>query len=139
MVEITTLDVVDQAAAGTPKDGDEGANKGAAADATNGKAAHNNNNEEEEEEVEEDSSSPASSRGDLARDTTFPQQLMDAIEHETMAPDGFMGDDGERVFEWSEDGTSFVVRHKAIFESHVIPRHFNVKCKVMSFVRKLYR
>lgn len=102
----------------------------------NGKAAHNNNNEEE---VEDDSSSPASSRGDLARDTTFPQQLMDAIEHETMAPDGFMMDDGERVLEWSEDGTSFVVRHKAIFESHVIPRHFNVKCKVMSFVRKLYR
>lgn len=104
--------------AGTPKDEDEGV----AAD-TNG-TAHSN---DEEKEVDEDSSSPAS-RGDLARDTPFPQQLMHAIDHE-MTVDGFMGDDGERVLEWGEDGTSFVVRHKAIFESHVLPRHFNVKCK----------
>lgn len=128
MVEITTLE---------PAANEDGDDPSTVVDATNGKAAHNNNNDEEDV-VEEESSSPAS-RGDLARDTTFPQQLMDAIDHETVAPDGFKGDDGQRVLEWGEDGKSFVVRHKAIFENHVLPRHFTLNCKFMSFVRKLYR
>ena len=131
MVEITTLEPA------ALNDGDDPSTV-AVVDATNGKAKAAHNNNDEEEVVEEDNSSPAS-RGDLARDTTFPQQLMDAIDHETVAPDGFKGDDGQRVLEWGEDGKSFVVRHKAIFENHVLPRHFTLKCKFMSFVRKLYR
>lgn len=62
---------------------------------------------------------------------TFPEQLMDIIEKETA--------DGHGVVEWVAGGDAFVVRDKMKLETEVLPRHFNVKCKYMSFFRKLYR
>ncbi len=72
----------------------------------------------------------------LRHETTFPQQLMDAIEREVK--DGATVN-GEPILDWGEDGASFLIRDKAMFEQRVMPRHFSAKCKFMSFVRKLYR
>jgi len=69
-------------------------------------------------------------------EVTFPQKLMEIIEKE--ARDGAKVD-GEPVLDWGEEGKSFLIRDKAMFERRVLPRHFTAKCKFMSFVRKLYR
>ena len=74
---------------------------------------------------------------DAAQELTFPQQLMNVINEETL--NGTKTDEGERVIEWAEDGKSFVIRDKAKLETEVLPRHFLARCKYMSFVRKLYR
>jgi len=70
------------------------------------------------------------------RETTFPLQLMDVIDQET--GEGTIVN-GERVLEWLPTGDAFVIRDKASLEKKVLPKHFNVKCKFASFVRKLYR
>ncbi len=62
---------------------------------------------------------------------TFPEHLMDIIEEETRC--------GHGVLEWAAGGESFVVQDKMKLETEVLPRHFNAKCKYMSFFRKLYR
>ena len=69
-------------------------------------------------------------------EVTFPQKLMEVIEKE--ARDGTKVD-GEPVLDWGEEGKSFLIRDKAMFERRVLPRHFTAPCKFMSFVRKLYR
>ena len=45
----------------------------------------------------------------------------------------------KRVLEWPPEGKSFTIRDKAKLEREVLPKYFTVKCKFMSFVRKLYR
>lgn len=93
---------------------------------------------------------------------TFPQQLMEAVDGETnippTAPNAIVTSKGERVLEWwsgdvsikGDDneggegngtgrGSAFVIRDKALFESDVLPKYFAQRCKIMSFVRKLYR
>ena len=79
--------------------------------------------EEEKEEIE----------------ATFPQQLMDVIEHETK--NGALTTSGERVIEWlpTAENDQFIIRDKKIFEKQLLPKYFNAKCKFMSFIRKLYR
>ncbi|KAL9186806.1 hypothetical protein ACHAXT_010526 [Thalassiosira profunda] len=74
----------------------------------------------------------------LDPDQTFPQQLMDVLDSESTEGTSFV-DGGKRVFEWTRDGTAFVIRDKAKLEKEVLPRHFTARCKYMSFVRKLYR
>jgi hypothetical protein len=69
-------------------------------------------------------------------EATFPQKLMQVIEKE--ARDGATVG-GEPVLDWGEEGKSFLIRDKAMFERRVLPRHFTAKCKFMSFIRKLYR
>lgn len=72
------------------------------------------------------------------QEATFPQQLMDAVEQETVHGTSTCAD-GKRVLEWLPTGDAFVIRDKGRFEREVLPKYFVTKCKVMSFVRKLYR
>jgi hypothetical protein len=85
---------------------------------------------------EKDSDGVRIDANQLRHETTFPQQLMDAIDSEVK--DGATID-GEPILDWGDDGASFLIRDKAMFEQSVMPRHFSAKCKFMSFVRKLYR
>jgi hypothetical protein len=68
---------------------------------------------------------------------TFPTQLMDLIEKETV-DDSAAVIEGQKVIEWLPKGDKFIIRDKLTLESCVLPKYFN-KCKFMSFVRKLYR
>lgn len=70
-------------------------------------------------------------------EATFPQQLMDVIEKETT--NGTATSGGEKVLEWLPNGDAFIIRDKTLLEKEVLPKYFNIKCKFMSFVRKLYR
>ena len=72
------------------------------------------------------------------QETTFPQQLMDLIESET-TDNNAVTVQGQKAIEWLSNGDKFIIRDKVALESRVLPKHFNNKCKFMSFVRKLYR
>ncbi len=72
------------------------------------------------------------------QETTFPQHLMDMIESET-TDDNAVTVQGQKAIEWLSNGDKFIIRDKVALESRVLPKHFNNKCKFMSFVRKLYR
>ena len=120
-----------------------------------------NNVKDSDENPKDESSSPAHDEHE-EEESTFPQQLMDLIDAESkegcgvMTTNGCINDDKgsgdntgsekekekkmqHRVIEWLPDGKSFVIRDKSKFESEVLPKYFRVKCKVMSFIRKLYR
>ena len=111
---------------------------------------------EEEEVVKQDDNNNDDNTSSLQKseeevddeqpELTFPQQLMEAIESESTSPNGVIiqnspdnEKNGKLVLEWGEKGNSFIIRDKTLFEREVVSKYFNVKCKFMSFVRKLYR
>jgi hypothetical protein len=69
---------------------------------------------------------------------TFPIQLMDLIEKETV-DDEAAAINGQKALEWLPTGDKFIIRDRLTMENCVLPKYFNNKCKFMSFVRKLYR
>lgn len=70
---------------------------------------------------------------------TFPLQLMELIERETLDEDACVDEDGQKAIEWLPEGDKFIIRDKDTMENCVLPKYFNDKCMFMSFVRKLYR
>jgi hypothetical protein len=70
--------------------------------------------------------------------TTFPQQLMDLIEKETVDDEAATINE-QKAIEWLSGGDKFIIRDKLILENCVLPKYFNTKCNIMSFLRKLYR
>lgn len=71
-------------------------------------------------------------------EATFPLQLWDLIESETV-DDNAATINGRKAIEWIESGEQFVIRDKETVEKCVLPKYFKKKSKFMSFVRKLYR
>ena len=92
--------------------------------------------DDDEDNHDDDDDDDGANANQQLHEVTFPQKLMEIIEKEVR--DGAKVD-GEPVLDWGEEGKSFLIRDKAMFERRVLPRHFTAKCKFMSFVRKLYR
>ena len=71
-------------------------------------------------------------------EATFPQQLMELIERETV-DDNAATINGHKAIEWLPEGDKFIIRCKSTVEKCVLNKYFKKKSKFMSFVRKLYR
>ena len=117
-------------------DNDEDNDDGCRAVAADGVHKALSCDDDEDNHDDDDDDNDGVNANQQLHEVTFPQKLMEIIEKE--ARDGAKVD-GERVLDWGEEGKSFLIRDKAMFERRVLPRHFTAKCKFMSFVRKLYR
>ena len=81
---------------------------------------------------------PQTPEGETCPEATFPLQLWDLIESETV-DDNAATINGRKAIEWIESGEQFIIRDKETVEKCVLPKYFKKKSKFMSFVRKLYR